>query len=151
MKRDDDLAEALRQSFGLLNRALKIEAVRDPKHPYARFNVSDLLAFDFIGRNPGCIMRDVAKELSSPMSTVTSVVDRLVKAGIVARESSAKDRRIVRLVVTKKGMKLGGELNDAQRRSCEIALKALKPAERAVFVALLDKAAQALAADAFKS
>ena len=151
MAQGSDLAEALRVSFGRLNRALKIEGVRDRNHPYARLNLSDLVALDLIGRREICIMRDVAKELDAPMSTVTSVVDRLVKGGLVSRERPPSDRRIIRLVPTKQGRKLLAMLGEQQRRSCEIVLAALRPKERDIFVSLIAKAASAIEADAFKA
>lgn len=150
MADDSDLAEALRLSFARLNRALKIEGFRDRNHPYARLNVSDLVALDLIEREDNCIMRDVASELGSPMSTVTSVVDRLVKGGLVSRERGAADKRSIRLVATKQGRKLLSGLGEEQRRNCQVALAALKAKERGIFVALLAKVASAVEADAFK-
>lgn len=150
MSKESELAEALRVSFARLNRALKIESVRDRNHPYARLNAPDLVALDLIGRQESCIMSDVAQELSSPMSTVTSVVDRLVKSGLVSRERDANDKRSIRLVPTKVGRKLLAGLGEEQRRSCEVVLAALKPKERDIFVALIAKAASAIEADAFK-
>ena len=151
MAKDSDLAESLRVSFARLNRALKIEGVRDRNHPYARLNVPDLVALDLIGRTDTCIMSDVAQELDSPMSTVTSVVDRLVKGGLVSRERDASDKRSIRLVPTKQGRKLLALLGEEQRHNCEIVLAALKPKERDIFVSLIAKVASAMEADAFKT
>jgi DNA-binding MarR family transcriptional regulator len=151
MAQDGDLAESLRVSFARLNRALKIEGVRDRNHPYARLNLSDLLALDLIGRKEVCIMRDVAQELGSPMSTVTSVVDRLVNNGLVSRERAANDKRSIRLVPTKQGRKFLATLSDEQRESCEIVLAALRPKERDIFVSLIAKVANAIEAHAFKA
>jgi DNA-binding MarR family transcriptional regulator len=151
MARESDLAESLRVSFARLNRALKIEGVRDRNHPYARLNVPDLVALDLIGRQETCIMSDGAQELGSPMSTVTSVVDRLVKGGLVSRERDVKDKRSIRLVPTKVGRKLLETLGEEQRRNCEVVLAALKPKERDIFVSLIAKVASAIEADAFKA
>jgi len=151
MSKSSDLAESLRVSFARLNRALKIEGVRDRNHPYARLNVPDLVALDLIGRQETCIMSHVAHELGSPMSTVTSVVDRLVKKGLVSRERDASDKRSIRLVPTKLGRKLLAILGEEQRRSCEVVLAALKPKERDIFVSLIARAASAMEADAFKA
>ncbi len=150
MAAEKELAESLRVSFARLNRALKIEGVRDRNHPYARLNMPDLVALDLIGRQDVCIMRDVAAELGSPMSTVTSVIDRLVKSGLVERERGEADKRNIRLKPTKAGRKLLTTLSDEQRRSCAVVLAALKPKERDIFVSLLAKVAGAIEADAFK-
>lgn len=151
MTKESEFAESLRVSFARLNRALKIEGVRDRNHPYARLNVPDLVAMDLIGRQDNCIMSHVAQELGSPMSTVTSVVDRLVKGGLVSRERGTDDKRSIRLVPTKLGRKLLATLSEEQRRNCEVVLAALKPKERDIFVSLIAKAASAIEANAFKA
>ena len=151
MAKNSELAESLRVSFARLNRALKIEGVRDRNHPYARLNVPDLVALDLIGRLDTCIMSHVAQELGSPMSTVTSVVDRLVRSGLVSRERDANDKRSIRIVPTKQGRKLLDTLSEEQRRNCEVVLAALKPKERDIFVSLLARVASAVEADAFKA
>jgi DNA-binding MarR family transcriptional regulator len=82
---------------------------------------------------------------------VTSVVDRLVKSGLVSRERDANDKRSIRIVPTKQGRKLLDTLSEEQRRNCEVVLAALKPKERDIFVSLLARVASAVEADAFKA
>jgi len=148
-KRNEDLL-SLVPVDRLDNRLSLHEGVRDRNHPYAQLNVPDLVALDFIGRKETCIMSDVAQELGSPMSTVTSVVDRLVTSDLVSRERDANDKRSIRLVATKQGRKLLAILGEEQRRSCEVVLAALKPKERDIFVSLMERVASAIEADAFK-
>lgn len=50
-------------------------------------------------------MSDISKCLSMPKPHVTSIIDRLIEAGYVKRESDPKDRRIVNIAMTAKGSK----------------------------------------------
>jgi DNA-binding MarR family transcriptional regulator len=46
---------------------------------------------------PGISLRDLSREVSLAHSTVSGIVDRLVKRGMLDREIDSKDKRIVRL------------------------------------------------------
>jgi len=148
-KPEPDLVDQLRTALGRLNRALKAEGMSDARHPYARLNLSDLVVIDLLGRRDACIMRDVASELGSPLSTATTVVDRLVGADLVARKRDEADRRAVGLVLTKSGQQVLAALAKQHRHRVGNMLAALKPQERKVFVALMLKAVSAAEDDAF--
>ncbi len=47
---------------------------------------------------------DIAKEVFLSQATVTSIVDRLSKAGFVRREKSDEDRRVINIYLTDKGL-----------------------------------------------
>ena len=107
------------------------------------------VVIDLLGRRDACIMRDVASELGSPLSTATTVVDRLVAADLVARTRDNADRRAVRLVLTKSGLQVLAALAKQHRHRVGNMLAALKPQERKIFVALMLKAVSAAEDDAF--
>lgn len=48
-------------------------------------------------RQPGVSLRELSREVSLAHSTVSGIVDRLVKRGLLEREIDAQDKRIVRL------------------------------------------------------
>lgn len=134
-----DLAEALRSALGRLNRALKAEGISNAEHPYARLNLSDLVVADLLTRQDSCIMSDVARALGSPLSTATTVVDRLVKSGLVERARGENDRRSVRLAMTEEGRRLAALLKKQQLRSAQTMLGALTAQEQRAFLALFER------------
>jgi DNA-binding MarR family transcriptional regulator len=138
-KAKSDLAEALRSALGRLNRALKAEGVSNPEHPYARFNLSDLVVADLLVRQGTAIMSEVARELGSPLSTATTVVDRLVKGGLVERARAESDRRSVQLSLTAEGRRLASLLKKQQLKSSQIMLAALSPQEQRDFLILFER------------
>jgi DNA-binding MarR family transcriptional regulator len=46
---------------------------------------------------------DVARWMGRRTNSVSMIIDRMVKAGLVTRERSRRDRRVVRLIITSKG------------------------------------------------
>src|SRR5262250_2130421 len=133
------LAEALRSVLGRLNRALKAEGISNAEHPYARFNLSDLVVADLLVRQKTVIMSDVARALDSPLSTATTVVDRLVKSGMVARSRGQSDRRSVELTLTAEGKRLAALLMRQQLKSAQIMLAALSAPEQREFLTLFER------------
>jgi MarR family transcriptional regulator for hemolysin len=55
---------------------------------------------------------ELADRLGVEGATMVSMVDRLVKAGLVIREPSATDRRVKRVVLTPAGAQLYGQVRD---------------------------------------
>jgi DNA-binding MarR family transcriptional regulator len=141
---DDPSAERLRIAIGRMLRAFKIEGASEPDSPYAALNLSDLTVLVLVGERPGCIMRDVAAELGSALSTATTVVDRLVRQGLVARERVEENRRVVRLTLTPAGADLHQRLAARQRTNCRAMLDALGPDEQTAYLYLADKIAAAI-------
>ena len=63
-------------------------------------------ALECIKKKAGTHMGDIASHFSTTMPTATALVDKLIIAKLVKRENDVKDRRIVRISLTKQGEKL---------------------------------------------
>lgn len=66
-------------------------------------SVQELNVLNIIGDTEPCIMSEIAKQASLSLSSVTVIVDKLVKAKLVQRVRSEEDRRIVRGSLTAEG------------------------------------------------
>ena len=60
----------------------------------------------YIQRKGECTVTDIANHLEITLSAVTSLVDKLCNAGLVARFRSEEDRRVVYLKLTEEGVKV---------------------------------------------
>ena len=60
----------------------------------------------FIEKMPRPTVGSIADQLGVQMSTVTHLLNSVEERGLVRRERSSEDRRVVRLVVTSRGTKL---------------------------------------------
>ena len=56
-----------------------------------------------LGKQQKMIMREVAEFLQVPMSTATGIVDKLIEKGLVKRDYSPEDRRIVMIGLSEEG------------------------------------------------
>ncbi len=56
-------------------------------------------------RNGTLSMSDIGKCLAMPKPHITVIVDKLIDEGYVERQSDPKDRRVVNILLTKKGLK----------------------------------------------
>ena len=93
--------------------ALFEPAVGQALKPYditqTQYNVLRILR----GAGPGGLCRhEVAARLIRPVPDVTRLLDRLVDMGLIGRERSADDRRLVRTEITDEGLALLARLDE---------------------------------------
>jgi DNA-binding MarR family transcriptional regulator len=69
-----------------------------------KFSKTEIFSLLLIDKKKEIIMTELAEYINSPMSTVTGIVNRLVKDGYIIRERSEQDRRIVVLKLAEKGI-----------------------------------------------
>ncbi len=66
-------------------------------------SVPQIRALSFIRRNPASTLTTVSEYLAVSNATTSSIVDRLVKKGLVTRTEDPKERRCLQLSLTQKG------------------------------------------------
>ena len=87
----------------------------------------------------GCAMRKIAEALGIGFSTVTGLVDRLVKIGLVRRITSPGDRRVVMAIVTQKGRRILDHIYRERRRMVITLFEGLSSRERAAYLEIIEK------------
>jgi DNA-binding MarR family transcriptional regulator len=96
-------------------------------------------------------LSELSRRLAAQNSTVTGIVDRMVQAGLVAREQSAEDRRVWRIRTTDKGEAIAREVEVLPWDLLRGALAALSEAEKVSLVAILQKVAAHVAGHVAKA
>src|SRR5690554_4742236 len=89
-------------------------------------------------------MSDLAYELGAPLSTLTSIINRLLKKGYIERKRSDQDGRVLLVKLTDAGTAIVNEAKmniDLQFKRIE---QALAPEELQQFISLALKVAKAL-------
>ncbi len=82
-------------------------------------------------RSEGMSLKDLSRQVGLAHSTVSGVVDRLEKKGLVRRRPDPSDRRFTRIMVPARLRKLGEErIAKLQIHPLAEALKRATPAER---------------------
>lgn len=101
-------------------------------------------AVRFLGGEGECKMRDLATGCGAALSTMTGIIDRLLKKGMVLRRHGQADRRVVLIKLSARGKRTYEERLDADMHLILSMLQDLKPEEQHSLVTLLQKAARSL-------
>ncbi|MEL7492125.1 MAG: MarR family transcriptional regulator [Pseudomonadota bacterium] len=142
-------AERTRLATATVLRVLKIMEPEVPTaHDRFRSNPSDIAALHFIGDNPGCQSKALAKTLGVAATTISSLTDRLVNSGLARRERPAADRRSIALFLTDEGEAARAQIIIEERETAKRMLDALPRDQRETFVSNMETIAQILARDA---
>jgi DNA-binding MarR family transcriptional regulator len=108
---------------------------------HAQYNVLRILR----GEGKPLPVLEVAARTVAVVPGITGLVDRLEKAGLVRRERSAEDRRVVFVAVTGPGLRALESLDEPVAALERKLLGHLTPAELKEFIRLLEKARAPLA------
>ena len=71
-----------------------------------RFSPLHLRALYFISNRPKVVMKNIADLFGITPPSATSLVNGMVKSGLITRSAQKSDRRVVELKMTKKGTSL---------------------------------------------
>jgi DNA-binding MarR family transcriptional regulator len=82
--------------------------------PYAWLRIETMV---YIRDNAGAPMKDIAAYLSITAPSATSLVNALVKGGFVERRTDPRDKRALRVYLTKKGQK---KLQEAMKHGMQV-------------------------------
>ncbi len=87
---------------------------------------------------------DIADRMIATVPGITGLIDRLESMGLVCRERSTEDRRVVFVAITAKGLDLLGRLDEPVEALHKRLIGHLSPAELRELSRLLEKARQGL-------
>ncbi|MFC1807857.1 MarR family winged helix-turn-helix transcriptional regulator [Candidatus Omnitrophota bacterium] len=102
---------------------------------FSKYNItaSQHVALMLICTRERCTMGEISKSLGVTMPTVTGIINRLVKLGLVARVASPEDRRKVYVELSKKGIAHIAEVKNMARSYWVMLLTPLTPKEVEIF------------------
>lgn len=91
------------------------------------------------GAPAGCTMRELAEAAQQLSPTMTGIADRLDEAGLIRRETDLRDRRSLRVYLTRQGEQLMETLEEQRRSRLITVMSCLEPQERRDLIRLLDR------------
>jgi DNA-binding MarR family transcriptional regulator len=94
-----------------------------------------------------CTAKDIARRMSISQATVTSLVDKLVRQGMVTRERCETDRRQTNIVITDRGRETIKKAPDALQQRYVRKFEALEDWEQASLISALERIAAMLDAE----
>jgi DNA-binding MarR family transcriptional regulator len=114
---------------------------------YAGLGSAQLFALQQIAEHPDASINDVAALTCTHQSSVSVVIQRLVRQRLVAKVASSQDRRRQRLAVTAKGRRLLGRAPVAVQEHLIAAIAALPVTDRRALARSLSAVARLVAPD----
>lgn len=127
------------EAFDTIVRRVVVPNSHTPAHDL-QMGPQDVRALIWLGRRTTCLMTDFAKGVGVPLSTATHLANRLVEKGIMLRERSEQDRRVVTVGLSELGGKLDSSFFLLRLARSKTLLSKLKPTEQKQLVALMQKA-----------
>jgi len=100
-------------------------------------NEKELFIIAFIGENGSVKMSAIAEYLQAPLSTLTTIVDKLVANKFLLRYNSNDDRRVVKVELDRKGKASYKEFKNRREVMAKKVLGHLSEAEQESLIANL--------------
>jgi DNA-binding MarR family transcriptional regulator len=100
--KDDEMNQFISAMFSLTS-AIKLESEHCCKI-CGEINEKELMVIAFVGENKSVKMSEIADYLKAPLSTLTSIADKLVANKFLVRLNSDVDRRVVKVALGEKGL-----------------------------------------------
>ena len=141
MSQENDLLIAIRR----ITRAIDLSSKQLVKS--AGLTAPQLLVLQTL--SSGAIRKpsDIAKDVYLSQATVTSIVDRLTKAGLTRREKSESDRRVINVLMTEEGLRVLDSAPPLLQDNFTKQLKELKAWEQTLLLSSLQRLAEMMDAE----
>lgn len=95
-----------KQLFESYSLTMQLEKKELAASRFNDLNIKDLHIIYMIAVNKNLTITEIAKKLCLTKATMTSTIDKLEELDYVSRERNHKDRRIINIILTKKGQLL---------------------------------------------
>jgi DNA-binding MarR family transcriptional regulator len=133
MKVKEANKELFLEAMMKLVRAIKSESERCGE-TCGGFNEKELYIIIYIGRHQTVKMSDIAEDMASPMSTLTTIVDKLVDRKILSRYHSEEDRRVINVTLSKEGTEVYKLWHKQKKIMADKVLSKFKDSEQGQFI-----------------
>lgn len=100
--------------------------------------IPQYMALSFIERSKSVQMKKIANYFSIEMSTATSLLEKLARQSLIRRIVGAKDRRIVDIVLSKKGEALLVKAREIQEARIKKMLSYLSEEQKRSMINILE-------------
>ena len=112
------------------------------QHPEKLFDigisVSEMAALHYLFFKNKPSMSEMGKDLYIDLSTLTRIVDKLVKKNLIIREPDLKDRRKIRLSMSAEGREVREKFKQESKEKAKSVLRQMTFEERNTFLDLLE-------------
>ena len=104
-----------------------------------KITVPQIFILEMLSQREFSNMGDLAEDLSISTSAVTGLINRMLKARLVERMRGHKDRRIVKVKITKKGSSIVKKLIEQRRQAVMEIFSKISRQDREKYIDILEK------------
>lgn len=142
-------AEPTRRFVDHLQTVLEEAQATDKKEAAAveQLTRGEMRVLRALGRQDCCTMSGIADMICLSLSSMTGLVDRLVEKGLVKRDRSPEDRRVVQVVLTDEGREAHEAAMEGPAAFAKRVLKGLNAEEQEALATLMKKVAERIEAE----
>lgn len=108
---------------------------------FRNLTFSDLHVITTAWKNPGKVLKEIREYMRLPQSTLSSIVSKLERLGLIKRAISYRDLRSYSLELTEEGKDILRQHEKADREQAREVLARLNEKERDEFTKLIQKIA----------
>jgi DNA-binding MarR family transcriptional regulator len=137
-------AEALNQAFHNILFSVMFARPDSQSTEVQKLSFIEMHLIGLAGKQPDLIIKELRQYLKVPQTTLSSIIAKLEKTGLVRRVINNRDMRSFSLKITAKGKKIREAHEQADLKQAQGALLALTETERDIFIELLQKVGEAL-------
>ena len=109
-------------------------------------NEKELMIIVFVGQNKTVKMSEIADNLKAPLSTLTSIADKLVANKFLVRHNSDEDRRVVKVGLGVKGLESYETFLTRRKARTKKVLSSFNEKEHNALINYISKLADAIVA-----
>ena len=103
--------------------------------------IPQIHVLNYLAMNDNCKMSDISTALSVTLSNMTSMIDRLIREGYVAREDDPSDRRIVRINLSNKGKQIIKKFKEHRAKSMKIMFQKMSQKDIKNIIGIIERVA----------
>lgn len=140
MKVKDENKEKFADAMELLVRAIKNETENCTKL-CGVVGEKELYILNFVGQKQNVKVSDIAENIAAPMSTITSIMDKLVERKLISRDHSGEDRRVINVSLTTDGKAAFKSLQSKKKKTAELMLSKFNEKEQDLVIRHLNQLA----------
>ncbi len=107
-------------------------------------NEKELFIMVFVGNRGEVKMRDISDHLNLPLSTLTSIVDKLIDKKFLDRYHSSEDRRMILVRLGEAGKESFDRFNREKAKLSQKILSSFEENEQGDVIAIFEKVATAI-------
>ncbi|WP_203291555.1 MarR family winged helix-turn-helix transcriptional regulator [Maricaulis parjimensis] len=141
MSDHDEILVALRR----ITRAIDLQSKRLVKA--TGLTAPQLVVIDTLRKRGDMSPSAIARAVSLSQATITSILDRLVQAGLVERVKSDTDKRVVMAKLTPKGVEASDNSPELLQAGFLRSFRTLQPWEQNMLIASLQRIAELMDAE----